>query len=467
MTAIDSMVQSSPPEAGWRQRLGGWAQLVVALILVLVAAAVGANAYFAGQYSPAGTVREYLSALQAGDSARAWSLMEVASPASQPNAALLNKKALAAALATSKPTYPGLTVGNTTSNGPTATVDVSYASGRATRQAHIALVQTTGRSLLLYPVWKVVVSPALLSVTLPAGSGGDSVDGQSVTLEAGKAQTIAVFPLAHRVQLLGSSMLGGTTQSVDASGSTTVPVPASATLTSSGTDAAQKAVATALTACAAKSELQPADCPQSSTASLVDQVHWQLVGDPTSDLVVAFGADGSATGTGHYQMILSDHPSYGSGVQHQAVGGAYKAILRITSTGVEVGPIQFARGVPAAVRPPGATDQAAKDLVAAAFAACAAATTTSVNDCPQLTTLAVADPTNVRWTLSGDPLSGSAVAFDGDHSVLNVTGDFAMAVGLNMGGSHFQGNSATKRYRADLLWDGSNLQLITIEGLLT
>jgi hypothetical protein len=466
MAAIESVVQSSPAAAGWRQRLGGRAQLVVALILLLVVAAVGANRYFAGQYSPAGTVREYLSALQAGDSARAWSLMEVASPASQPNAALLNQKALAAALASTKPTYPGLTILSTTSNGPTATVDVSYVRGSATRQAHIALVQTTGRSLLIYPVWKVVVTPALLSVTLPAGSGGDSVDGQSVSLEAGKAQTIAVFPLAHRVQLLGSSMLRGTTQSVDASSLTAVPVPASATLTSGGTDAANKAIAAALTTCAAKSELQPADCPQSSTASLVEQVHWQLVGDPTSDLVVAFGADGSATGTGHYQMILSDHPSYGSGVEHQAVGGAFKAILHVTSTGVDVGQIQSAQGVPAVTRPAGATDQAAKNLVAAAIAACAAATTTSVNDCPQVTTLAVADPTNVRWTLNGDPVSGATVAFDGDHSILSVTGDFAMAVSLTMRGSQFQGNSATKRFRADLLWDGSKLLLVSVTGLL-
>ncbi len=466
MAAFEGIVQSSPAVAGWRQRLDGRAQLVVVLILVLVVAAVGGNAYFAGQYSPAGTVREYLSALQAGDAARAWSLMEVASPASQPNASLLSQKALAAALGTGKPTYPGLTIGNSTSNGPTANVDVSYVHGSATRQAHIALVQTTGRSLLLYPVWKVVVTPALLSVSLPVGSGGDSVDGQSVTLESGKAQTIAVFPLSHRVQLLGSSMLGGTTQSVDASGSASVPVPALATLTSGGVDAAKKAVAAAFAACATKSDLQPADCPQSSTASLVDQVHWQLVGDPTSDLVVAFGADGSATGTGHYQMILSDHPSYGAGVEHQAVGGAYKAVLRITSTGVEVGPIQPASGVPAVMRPAGATDQSAKDLVAAAFTACVAATTISVNDCPQVTTLAVADPTNVRWTLNGDPLSGAAVAFDGDHSVLIVAGDFAMAVGLDMGGSHFQGDSATKRYRADLFWDGTTLKLISIGGVL-
>jgi hypothetical protein len=104
-----------------------------------------------------------------------------------------------------------------------------------------------------------------------------------------------------------------------------------------------------------------------------------------------------------------------------------------------VGPIQSAQGVAAVPRPAGATDQAAKDLVAAAFVACAAATTTSVNDRPQLTPLAVADPTNIRWTLNGDPLSGAAIAFDGDHSVLNVRGDFAMAVAFDMSGSHFQG----------------------------
>jgi hypothetical protein len=50
------------------------------------------------------------------------------------------------------------------------------------------------------------------------------------------------------------------------------------------------------------------------------------------------------------------------------------------------GLVQPAQGVPAVVRPTGPTDQAAKGLVAAAFAACAAATTISVNDCHQVST---------------------------------------------------------------------------------
>jgi hypothetical protein len=73
------------------------------------------------------------------------------------------------------------------------------------------------------------------------------------------------------------------------------------------------------------------------------------------------------------------------------------------------GLVQPAQGVPAVMRPTGATDQAAKDLVAADFAACAAATTISVNDCHQVSTLAVADPKNIRWTLGGDPLAGATV----------------------------------------------------------
>lgn len=56
--------------------------------------------------------------------------------------------------------------------------------------------------------------------------------------------------------------------------------------------------------------------------------------------------------------------------------------------------------------------------------------------------------------------------FDGDHSVLSVTGDFTMAVEPNMNGSHFGGKSATKHYRAGLFWDGTGLQLITLEGVL-
>ena len=123
-------------------------------------------------------------------------------------------------------------------------------------------------------------------------------------------------------------------------------------------------------------------------------------------------------------------------------------------------------GVPAAIRPAGATDQAAKDLVSAAFAKCAAATTVSVNDCPQLDALEVADAQNVRWTLSGDPLTGATLTFDSDHSVLSVSGVFSMAIDFDMHGGHYHQGSSTKKYSADLFWDGASLQLVTINGVL-
>ncbi len=63
-------------------------------------------------------------------------------------------------------------------------------------------------------------------------------------------------------------------------------------------------------------------------------------------------------------------------------------------------------------------------------------------------------------------LSGAVVSFDGDHSVPSVSGDFGMAVGLNMSGSHFQGDSATEHHRADLCWDGAALQIVRISGIL-
>jgi len=48
----------------------------------------------------------------------------------------------------------------------------------------------------------------------------------------------------------------------------------------------------------------------------------------------------------------------------------------------------------------------------------------------------------------------------------SVTDDYAMAVSFNMSGSLVQGNSAAKHRRADLVWAGSTLQLVTLVGIL-
>jgi hypothetical protein len=56
-----------------------------------------------------------------------------------------------------------------------------------------------------------VIQPTLLQLSLPAGSGGVSIDGKAVALPGGES-TVAVLPLAHKIQFNATPML--TSQSV-------------------------------------------------------------------------------------------------------------------------------------------------------------------------------------------------------------------------------------------------------------
>lgn len=468
MATQAAVASPTSPQVGWRARLGLRTQVLVALALVLLVAAIGANSYFSGLFSPAGAVSQYLAALGSGDASAAFAAMAVAPSTSPVDTSLTDGAALAAALKGSRPPISNVTIGATRFNGTTALVDVSYKLGAANRHDTLTVVQSGTRHLDLYPTWQVSIAPVLYQLTLTAAQGALSIDGHQVAIATDKAQTIAVLPLAHQLQTAGSAMVLPGTENKDSTllGGSTTPITLPLKLTSAGLAATKKAVADTLGACAGRTELKPTGCPQASTATLVDEVKWQLVGDPTTDLAVGTGTAASLVGTGHFQMVLSDHPSYGSGTQHEAIGGPYSAALSVSPSDVKVNSIGLGTGVPAATRPAGATDQAAKDLVAAALAKCAAATTAQVNDCPQLTTLSIVDATNVRWTLSGDPLAGSTVTFDGDTSLLRVAGDFSMTIDFDMAGSHYQGASAAKRYEADLFWDGSALQLVTVQGVL-
>ncbi|TMC25316.1 MAG: hypothetical protein E6J32_13680, partial [Chloroflexi bacterium] len=185
---------------GWRHRFGLRSQLAAGSALLLVVIVVGGNAYLAGQYSPAGAVTHYFKALQAGDASSAWASIQVADPTGTVDAKLIDSQALRAALAVRKPSFPGLSTGKTTVNGTAAQVEVSYQFHGATLQRRAQLVQTAEKRLGFYPTWRVVVAPTILNLAIPAGVAV-TIDGKPVAIAPNKRQAVAVFPLAHRVQL--------------------------------------------------------------------------------------------------------------------------------------------------------------------------------------------------------------------------------------------------------------------------
>jgi hypothetical protein len=151
-----------------------------------------------------------------------------------------------------------------------------------------------------------------------------------------------------------------------------------------------------------------------------------------------------------------------SGTEHVPSGGSYEATLLLAGAEVEVDRIQKVEAL-ALQRPAGATDQAARDLVAKALVQCAAVSAEYVVDCPQAAPDVILS--DVHWTLNGDPLAGAIVSYDGTTGLLTVHGNFSMAVSYKWFGSYPKnGHSYIKAYDARLFWDGQSLQLMTIDG---
>jgi hypothetical protein len=199
---------------------------------------------------------------------------------------------------------------------------------------------------------------------------------------------------------------------------------------------AKAAIKAAFAACAQQTSpnADSGACPQTIGYSISGSGNWKLVGDPTQDMVVSFDKDFNAVTTGHYQMVFAYSESGVQGVQHSPGSGGYSAALVLAPDALIVASIQPADGLPALARPAAASDQAAKALVAQAFRRCAAVRAQYVADCPQ-ELISVAD--SVRWTLVGNPLSGSSVSFDQNTGQFTVSGDFAMTVAYD-----FFGNAA-------------------------
>jgi hypothetical protein len=456
-------VAPSPPVAErvpiWRQRRYQLGTLFVAIAFVAVL--VGNN-LLARQYTPDGAVRQYLAALQAGDATKAWDVIQVMAPTASVAATVTDKSALQAALAAGKPDIKDFTVTGTSQLDATTTaVEVTYDTSAGSEQAKF-LVQPSGQTHFgIYPVLHVVITPTILQITLPKGSSGVSIDGKLVALPQGTS-SVAVLPVAHKLQLNGTALLAGQTVSVDAFYSLAQSVSYTPALTSDGLAKAKAAINAYFTACTKQTSLRPAGCPQSETNGFVSSGQWQLVGDPTQDLAIGFDKNLNPVATGHFQMVIAYQEDGYTGTLHDVSSGGYSAGLVMTPTDITVTSITSDSGLADLQRPAAATDQAAEALVKAAFTQCAGARASAQADCPQK--LFAADPSNISWQLSGDPLSGATVSFDQQSGVLTVQGNFNMTATYYIIGYPYTQSSDTTSYTAYLLWDGQALKLVTISG---
>ena len=461
------MAEATPNAAGWRVRLGRRSQ-GGALALVVLTIGLAAGVVVQSQaYGPEGVVRAFFAAVEGGNAGRAASLMDIGSPTTKTDAVVLGSGAFAAALHAEKQAFPGLHVGPAVmAQADLALVPVTY-SGKG---LSIDLRRESGFYLGSYTApWRLLSAPVQLTLTAPAGTSSTTVDGQAI--KAGPASvTAALLPLKHILAFSGGPLVQAQSTEVDLTTgqATTAPVLAPK-LTPAGVQKAGEAITAAMNKCAAATGRAPADCPQSGPPAFDSvQSTWQLVGVPTADLAFSADDQGRLVGSGHYQMVMTagSDPATAS---HRAVGGAYSAVLAIGSSDIQLQSIGPGQGVAPAARPSGATDDAARQLVAAALTKCASLTSIDPPDCPQadLYQSVGGRLENIQWHLSGDPTANTLATFDGAQSVLRVTGAFAMSVDydfVDIGRIHHTQPSTNTKFEADLFWDGSALKLVTVAG---
>jgi len=466
--ATQETVQSRPfVGSPWRTRLGPRAQIAAAVLIVIAVGIFAGNAYLSQGYGPEGAVRQYFDAVQNGDAATAFSDLQVGSPAAGTDAKLLDEAAMAAALRTSRPTYPSLDVGQATVTGPLAILTASYQAAGGRKQLAMTLGRANGeRQLGLYPRWRIAVLPGVLKVSVPSGVSGIVVDGRSVALAAGRTSTVAVLPMPHQVAIPATAMLEGQSVPIDATSANPDGWTVSFTpkLTAGGEARATAAIKDLFTTCAASSSSTPDGCPQSYDTR--SNMQWQLIGDPVAGLTFGTDKAGQSTASGHYLFTFA-FPTSSGATAHGIAGNGYTAKLAVTTTDIRVAAIADDNSVPAVSRPGAASDQAAKDLVQKGFATCAAATDASPVDCPQTKLSARNSSKNVHWTLDGDPLAGATTAWDGNLDALMIKGTFGMAIEYDSTdpvGGHYRDRSDTKQYTAGLIVDSGVLRLIFIRG---
>ena len=435
----------------------------IAMLAVLLAFGAGlANNVMVARYTPATAVSAYLTALEQRDAEAARTQVQITQPdpKQSPSLKLLGEDSMKAALDNTAPDFRQFAIDATTydASQTRATVIVTYETANDSRQTTLTVVRTAMSHYGLYPDWKIELAPTMLSVRLPEATSFQ-IDGRAISLAVGADTTIAILPTGHRILFGGTEMLLPQTLWLKAFGQASASVAYTPALTEAGVAAATAAVKASLIACANKTSLQPDGCPQAYGDPLINSGRWSLVGDPTTDIAIGFDASTNLAATGHYQMIFAFEDG---GTKHRVVAGGYVATLEVQASAITASAISPVGGLAPIARPSAATDEAALSIVAKGLATCAQATGPHAPDCPQDLASPLAE--NVHWKLSGDPTQSATVTFDSASGIFTVSGPLDMTASYTINGYPSSDRSAYTSYDAQLLWDGAQFQLVTIQG---
>jgi hypothetical protein len=450
------------------RRIGWRAELGIGLTVAVIAVGVISYTVLAGAATPQQAAMNYLAAQQHGDSTTIWNqtYLDTSSTANVGHS-LLTRQALQAQLTTSRPTYSGLRVERTDLNGNTASVELSFQQQNTRPHITLKLRKDPAHATMgVFPVWQVVVTPALLDFKLPKYLGGLSVDGVGIEVGNGDTQ-IAVFPGQHVLALAASDVFQATSVTISALqlAPATTAVPFAFTVLPSAQTTALAAVLTNLQNCTKPTTLQPSGCPNGLLGAATGPAKWTLWGDPTSGADTAVDPSLDLVAEGHYQMDVhwSGQGTF-NGDHHDVVSGPYRALLAWDGAKWSIGGYADGKGVAAAPKP-AATDDVVLQAVKKVFAACVASNQPSPADCPG--SVVAFDYSGLTWTANGDQTSGAPVTWDGDRSVFTVKGNYSMTASWTesypYGPTVHMNKTVAGAYTADLFWDGKAIEFITFE----
>ena len=442
------------------RRRGWFSQLTVGAVLLLIVAGFALNSYLASRYGPDGTAISYVEATGSGDSATAWSLMTVAGGPSPAGTADLATQAGLDGQLHLEPAHTGVTnvavAGHRDVPGGVQ-VSVSYQDHGRKASIQLDLSQDpSARHFGIYPSWRVVVVPSVVTVKSPGVPFG--VDGH---LLSAALPAVRILPGAHVFATRQTDLFAGFATTLDVEGGQPRTVSLVPKLNSSAAPGVAGVIKEAFQACIANPH--GGLCP----ATLLEfPGTWQLIGDPGADASVAVDAEGHLVATGHYLATVQQ--AFGDGRIDRADGGGFSAVLDQLGSAFKVMSLSDSTSVPPLSRPITVTDSAVQQTVQNALAACIASPQPNPDNCPQGLSVGLgSSSTTVHWSWDADPMAGSKVAFDDQSGIVRVTGNYA-ATGTYtqslLGTSSSRTSHSSGSYEAALILDGGDLRVVAITG---
>jgi hypothetical protein len=264
----------TPMDARSKRILIGLGALVAAGVLAAVGVSVAGSMFF----GPDKPVEKYFAALADGRASDALDLVRLDSPDEE--RVLLTDDVLAG----SDARIEDVRIGDVERSGNVANVTVEYTIGGAQKSQDVTLTKS-GSRFVVFDDWKIV-DPELGSIDVRApGATGVEVNGRSIDVDGlDDGVRLSAFPGTYEVTpTAGSKFLSfeSETFTVGEDGeSSSFEIEPTDELVAEVASQADQFVA----ACIARTEAQPAGCPNRTYGYRLEDIRWTLDVKPTYDL---------------------------------------------------------------------------------------------------------------------------------------------------------------------------------------